>query len=49
MEVYVKKYLNKRLQKIYKTDLGRSSFLEDIFCWDGFKKSEKDSLGHFFR
>ena len=49
MEMYVKRYLNKRLQKIYKTDLGRSSFLEDIFYWDGFKKSEKDSLGHLFR
>ena len=49
MEVYVKRYINKRLQNIYKTDLGRSSFLEDIFYWDAFKKNDKDSLGHFFR
>ena len=49
MEVYVKRYINRRLQNIYQTDLGRSSFLEDIFYWDEFKKKDNDSLGHFFK
>ena len=49
LEVYVQRYIKKRLDNIYKSDLGRSLFLEDIFFWDNFRKSKKDALGHFFR
>jgi hypothetical protein len=49
LEVYVKRYNKKRLENIYKSDLGHSPFLEEIFYWDEFKKNKKDSLGHFFR
>jgi hypothetical protein len=49
LEVYVQRYIKKRLENIYKSDLGRSTFLEDIFYWDKFRKNKKDSLGHYFR
>jgi hypothetical protein len=49
LEVYVQRYIKKRLENIYKSDLGRSTFLEDVFYWDKFKKNKKDSLGHYFR
>jgi hypothetical protein len=49
LEIYVQRYIKKRLDNIYKSDLGRSLFLEDIFYWEKFRKNKKDALGHFFR
>lgn len=49
LEVYVKRYIQKRLNKIEKTDLGRSTFYDDVFYWDSFHKSKNDHVGHFFR
>jgi hypothetical protein len=49
LEVYVQRYIKKRLENIYKSDLGRSAFLEDLFYWDVFRKNKKDALGHYFR
>ena len=49
LEEYVKRYINKRLKRIDKSDLGRSFFYNDIFYWDTFHKSKCDQLGHFFR
>jgi hypothetical protein len=49
LEVYVKKYLKKRLERIEKADLVQSLFYNDIFYWDTFHKNENDQLGHFFR
>ena len=46
---YVKIYIKKRLEKIEKSDLGRSSFYNDIFYWDAFHKKKNDHLGHFFQ
>ena len=49
LEEYVKRYIMKRLERIEKTDLGRSLFYNDIFYWDLFHKRKNDHLGHFFR
>jgi len=49
LEGYVKRYITKRLERIEKSDLGRSLFYNDIFYWDLFHKSKNDHLGHFFR
>ena len=49
LEKYVKKYIKKRLQKIEKSDLGRSSFYNDIFYWDAFHKKKNYHLGHFLQ
>jgi hypothetical protein len=57
IEHYVCRYLRKRLSKAHRTDLGHSSFYQDVFYWDQFNnhrsnmKRKKDSLrvGHFFR
>jgi hypothetical protein len=57
LEQYVCKYLQKRLANAHRTDLGRSMFYEDIFCWENFVNWEaKDrgrrrslGVGHFFR
>ena len=49
LKVYAQSYIKKRLEKMNKSDLGKSPCFEDIFYWDDFKKSKKDSLGHFFR
>ena len=49
LSYYAQKYVKKRLENTYKSDLGRSPFLEDIFYWDQFRKRKNDSLGHFFR
>ena len=49
LEVYVKKYVKKKLERIEKSDLGQSLFYNDVFYWDTFHKNENDQLGHFFR
>ncbi len=49
LEIYVQRYIKRRLEKMYKSDLGRSLFLEDIFFWDEFRKNKNDYLGHFVR
>jgi hypothetical protein len=46
---YVQRYISKRLKNIYRSDLGHSLFLEDIFFWDKYHKRKDDELGHFFR
>ena len=48
LDSYVKRYISKRLNSVYESDLGSSLFLEDIFHWDNFRKREKDGGGHFF-
>ena len=49
LEIYVKRYIKKRLETSHRSDLGRSLFVNDIFFWDYFKKNKYDSMGHFFR
>ena len=49
LEEYFKKYIKKRLERIEKTDLGRSPFSNDIFYFDRVHKNKNDYLGHFFR
>jgi hypothetical protein len=49
LDNYTQGYIKKRLEKMYKSDLGGSLFLEDIFYWDGFRKRKEDSLRYFFR
>ena len=48
LDVYVKRYIQKRLKCMHTTDLGQSLFYNDIFFWDDFYKRKKDHLGHFF-
>jgi hypothetical protein len=48
LDYYVKKYIQKRLSKLHKSDLAPSLFVNDVSFWTGFKKREKDGLGHFF-
>jgi hypothetical protein len=48
LDNYVKRYISKRLKKMYCSDLGSSLFLEDIFFWDNFQKRAKDGVGHLF-
>jgi hypothetical protein len=48
LDTYVKRFILKRLNKLYSSDLGSSLFLEDIFYWDNFRKQAKDGVGHFF-
>ena len=48
LEEYVKKYIKKRLERIEKTDLGRSPLYNDIFYCDAVHKNKNDQLGHFF-
>jgi len=49
LDHYVKKYINKRFNKIYKSDLSSSLFLKDLDFWLNFKKGKNDGLGHYFR
>ncbi len=49
LEFYVKRYIKKRMERIYKSDLGSSLFLEDLFHWDTFRKEKNDAVGHLFR
>ena len=49
LDFYVKKYIGKRLQRMHKSDRGRSLFYYDIFYWDDFRKRNEDHLGDFFR
>ncbi len=42
---YVCKYLQKRLAKAHKTDLGHSKFYEDAFYWDKFVNQKVDGKG----
>ena len=49
LKIYVQKYIKKRLENLYKSDLSRSPFFEDIFYWDQFRKRKNDSLGQLFR
>ncbi len=49
LEIYVQRYIKKRWENIYKSDLRRSLFLGDIFYCDEFRKMKKVSIGHFFR
>ena len=49
LKFYAQKYIKRRMEKMYKSDLGRSLFLEDIFYWSQFRKKKKDSLGQLFR
>ena len=49
LEFYAQRYIKKRLEKMYKSDLGGSLFHDDIFYWDKFRKEKNDSVGHFFR
>ncbi len=44
-----KRYLQKRLKIMHRSDLGTSLFYEDMFYWDGFLNRDGDSLGRFFR
>lgn len=48
LDNYVKRYITKRLKKIYSSDLGSSAFLEDVFYWDNFHKRIKDNVEHLF-
>ena len=48
LDSYVKQYIQKRLKNIHSTDLGRSLFYSDIFCWDEYYKRKNDNLGQFF-
>lgn len=49
LDYYIKKYINKRLKRIYKSDLSSSFFLSDLDFWPSFKKGKKDGLGQYFR
>lgn len=49
LEDYVQRYIKKRLERIARSDLGRSPFYNDIFYWDEFQKRKNDNMGHFFR
>ena len=57
LEMYVCKYIQKRLANADKTDLGSSQFYEDPFHWNQFLKYKKDrgnkrsslQVGHLFR
>lgn len=49
LEEYVKRYIKKRLERVGKSDLGRSPFYNDVFYWDAFRKKRNDDMGHFFR
>jgi hypothetical protein len=49
LDQYVKKYIQKRLIKMYVSDLGASLFHQDVFYWDEFVKRKQDNMGHFFR
>ena len=49
LEVYVKNYIQKRLKRMDRSDLIRSTFFNDIFYWDFFKKSTNDHLGHLLK
>jgi hypothetical protein len=48
LDNYVKRYISRRLKKIYSSDLGSSLFLEDIFFRDQFHKNKNDGVGHLF-
>jgi hypothetical protein len=49
MEFYAQRCIKKRVQKMYKSDLGGSLFSEGIFYWNKFRKEENDSSGHLFK
>ncbi len=56
LESYVTAYLEKRLLRAYKTDLGELLFINDIFYWDALSrnrpgeemKTKKLGVGQFF-
>ncbi len=48
LDKYVKRYILKRLKKMYTSDLGSSLFMEDFFYWNIFHKSKNDGVGHLF-
>jgi hypothetical protein len=56
LESYAIAYLQKRLLKAYKTDLGESLLINDIFYWDALSinrpgeeiKTKKLAVGQFF-
>jgi hypothetical protein len=48
LDKYVKRYILKRLKKMYTSDLGSSLFMEDLFYWNIFHKSKNDGVGHLF-
>lgn len=48
LEYYVSRYIKKRLKKLSSSDLSGSLFIEDIFYWDSFRKTEGDGVGHLF-
>ena len=48
LDSYVMRYISKRLNSLYTSDVGSSLFLEDILHCDGFWKKEKDGVRYFF-
>jgi hypothetical protein len=49
LDHYVTKFIQRRLNKMYKSDLASSLFLNDISFWVDYKKRKKDRVGHFFQ
>ena len=49
LDSYVKRYITRRLKKMFLSDLGSSLFLTDIFFCDDFYKRPNDGVGHLFR
>mgnify|MGYP001151580594 FL=1 len=57
LEQYIGKYLGKRLANIQKTDLGNSSFYDDLFTWEKLTQNvdrririkNRVAIGHFYR
>ncbi len=45
----MKKYIRKRVNTIFKSDLSHSLFFNDISFWSDFKKRKIDGLGHYFQ
>jgi hypothetical protein len=49
LDLYVKRYIVKRLKNMYSTDLGSSLFLEDVFFWDNYSSEYSGNIGQYFR
>jgi hypothetical protein len=49
LDLYVKRYIVKRLKNIYLTDLGFSLFLEDVFFWDNYNSETCGRIGQYLR